>query len=75
MRMNIRSIDIPAISWNVLHTYFDNLIKLFSDLYLEQILSTLKPFFPHRNIIEVKNIYCNFCVTIFNFTITLVRFQ
>jgi len=52
VRIDIRNFNILAISLNVLHTYFDNLTKLFSILYLEQILSVLKPFFPHRNIIE-----------------------
>jgi len=32
----IKNVDIPAISLSVLHNYFDDLTKLFSDLYLAQ---------------------------------------
>jgi len=42
-----KNVDILASILNVLHNYFDSLIKLFSDLYLAKFLDTsAKPFFP-----------------------------
>jgi len=42
-----KNLDILAISLNVLHYYFDSLIKLFSDLYFAKFLDTsAKSFFP-----------------------------
>jgi len=46
-QMSKQYFDIPATSLSVLHNYFDDLIKLFSDLYLVKFLdSSAKPFFP-----------------------------
>jgi len=41
-----KNFDILATSLSVLHNYFDDLIKLFSDSYLVKFLDILtKPFF------------------------------
>jgi len=50
MNSAAKSFDILAIllaSLSILHNYFDDLTKLFSDLYLAKFLDTSsKPFFP-----------------------------
>jgi len=48
-----KSFDILAISLSILHNYFDDLTKLFSDLYLylAKFLDTLPKFF---RVIEAK---------------------
>jgi len=42
-----KNFDLLATNFNVLYNYFDNSIKLFSDLYLVEFLDNLaKSFFP-----------------------------
>jgi len=42
-----KNFDLLATNFNVLYNYFDNSIKLYSDLYLVEFLDTLaKSFSP-----------------------------
>jgi len=41
-----KNFDILATKLRVLHNYFDDLTKLFSDLYLAKFLDILAKFFP-----------------------------
>jgi len=46
-----KNFDILAISLNVLHNYFNDPTKLFSDLYLAKFLDvSVKSFFPRINL-------------------------
>jgi len=51
-----KSFDILAISLNILHNYFDDLTKLFSDLYLylAKFLDTLDTLPKFFRVIETK---------------------
>jgi len=53
MRNAAKKFDILTICLNVLvYNYFDDLIKLFSDLYLTKFLDVLtKSFFSYRQVI------------------------
>jgi len=58
-----KNFDLLAINFNVLYNYFDNSIKLFSDLYLVEFLDNLaKSFFPCSTHCKVTFFY----VFIFN---------
>jgi len=47
--------NFDILSLNVLHNYFNSLIKLFSNLYLTKFLGiSAKPFFPY--------IFCSFAI-------------
>jgi len=46
MNNAVKNFDILAIHFSVFYYYFDNSIKLFSDLYLTKFVDTsIKPFF------------------------------
>jgi len=54
MNNAIKNFNILAISLSVLYNYFDNSMKLFSDLYLAKFLDkTAKLFFPYSSTITI----------------------
>jgi len=47
----VKNFGVLATNLDVLNNYFDNLLKLFSDLYLAKLLDTsAKSFFPCGNV-------------------------
>jgi len=49
-----KNFDILTTRLNVLHNYFDGLIKLFSNLYLTKFLDTSNRSFRNYQLIELK---------------------